>query len=450
MTIFRSLSFVVALAGLGCRDLKVPVELDRCWPVEQCTQATDAGWGTMTWGDYASTLDVPLCAPAQTLVVTTTSATLDVGTSLVDPAQAGPELSLPEALWLAFNRPGPDTILFDATVFKVDAPATITMPQAGQLPRDLVDTCIDGRGRGVIVDWGRPDAGSVAHADAIWGVGAGSLQVGLVLLNPPYGQSVHGQVAGCRLATDGETAAVGASSYPALVSGLIGPGNVLFRGVQLSSGVMRGNYINYDPLTGAQFGDDATVQVSGSNGIIEDNVLSGLFVSLFYSGEVTIRNNWVGVTPSGVRLRTRAGGVTISSYAGPITMTTASATVGPGNVITAGVTGISGIGAGRLRITRNRIFGNQNGIEYSQASPLAAPTISAADQGVVRGTCATTGHVEVFADSGNQGEQFIGETDCATGTWSLPFIRPSLPNVTATLTDPQGHTSRFSEPLLVP
>lgn len=425
----------------ACRDGKLVVELDRCWPSTRCSQPPpDAGPGPLEWGVYAATLPVPACPDAPTLVVSTIEDQLDTGSTISDPAAAGAELSLAEALWIAFNRSGPDTILFDAEIFKVDAPATIFMPQRRPLPQDLIETCIDARARGVIVDWGQPDESTMVRADAIWGVGAGSLEVGLVFLHPPYGQTVQGQMAGCRFATDGLVAARG-SPFVITATGTLGPGNVVLQGAMINAGVMRDNFVNYDPLTGIQFGGDAMVQVVDGASLIQANVFSGVFVSLFRSGQVTFRHNWVGVTPSGISLRTAPGGVAISGYG-----TEPRATIGPANTITGGATGVSSNIDGPVRITKNLIFGNEIGIW----STLAAPAITTIESGMVRGTCPRDGHIEVFGDRGNQGEFFLGETDCTNGAWSLTFAAPMLPFVTATLTDTQGHTSSFSEPFSLP
>jgi PKD repeat protein len=76
---------------------------------------------------------------------------------------------------------------------------------------------------------------------------------------------------------------------------------------------------------------------------------------------------------------------------------------------------------------------------------LAAPTITQAScQGPISGTACANCTVDIFSDSADEGRVFEGTiTANAGGTFSWND-KPNGPNVTATATQPAGHTSSFS------
>jgi len=65
-------------------------------------------------------------------------------------------------------------------------------------------------------------------------------------------------------------------------------------------------------------------------------------------------------------------------------------------------------------------------------------TVPPDDNGVVR-----NGTVEVFTDSGAQGETFAGRAQAVNGVWSLEIETGQALNITATMTDTDGNTSAF-------
>ena len=108
------------------------------------------------------------------------------------------------------------------------------------------------------------------------------------------------------------------------------------------------------------------------------------------------------------------------------------------------------------RISRNSISGNAiEGISLLGGNGGAIPPEGSFDGGVAAGTSTMPAGtiVQVFADSVDQGELFLGETPTAfDGSWSIDTLLPGLPapfQATATATDPvTGSTSEFG--LLTP
>ncbi len=133
--------------------------------------------------------------------------------------------------------------------------------------------------------------------------------------------------------------------------------------------------------------------------------------------------------------------------------------IGPGNIIAFNkkhgifLDGLGSTnGAHFNTITANSIFSNeQKGIALDAQSneQIQAPVITGYSGGTVTGTALPDAHIEIYSDDEDEGKFFEGEsaTD-ATGafTWTGP-IRGRY--VTATVTNGNGSTSEFSQPLLV-
>lgn len=377
---------------------------------------------SMPWGTYAASLDVPACPPGAPLLVNTTEEGVDG--DFTDPAQTGPTLSFLQALRIATNRSGPDTITFDADVFPLRNPGVIRLSGDAKLTY-LQQTCIDGRDRGVIIEW----ATSNSCTDCIWGLTNDSLQVGLTLRSAPGPLSVRGgsQVAGCFL--DGE--------FPSadVANGTVGPGNVLTGTlgciVRFDDSTVKGNFFGYDPTTQTRMkpGLQAGLQLFGNAEVAENTFSSAVglqFVAPFLPATTTIRKNIfendVGTISSGIVV------------------------FGPDNVVRAGV-GLTISERARVRITRNSITGARQWLPYPLGAPVDPPTITSVSTDLVTGTCPVAGLVELFADPKDQGEQFLAESPCVQGAkWEIVVKVPPTGFVTATLTDSQHRTSAFSLP----
>ena len=124
-------------------------------------------------------------------------------------------------------------------------------------------------------------------------------------------------------------------------------------------------------------------------------------------------------------------------------------TIGPGNMITTNMYGISFRADSTIRntITQNSITGNDDtGFDFydTGTSELSRPTITSVSVLSVHGTAVPNATVEIFSDPEDEGQIYEGTTTADVSgnfTW---IGTVSGPNVTATATDETGNTSGFS------
>ncbi|MBW2735777.1 MAG: right-handed parallel beta-helix repeat-containing protein, partial [Deltaproteobacteria bacterium] len=410
----------------------------------------DASPAPTPWGTYAAALPVKACLGEVTLEVNTTTPELDGGDTLNDPAQAGETLSLPEALTIAANHSERVAIHFALSVFPVEAPGLIALAAQCSLP-DLENVCVDGRERGVIIDFGvrvgnGPSCTLRLKQDA--------LVVGLELRYLPWQVSVDAgaQIAGCRLNTDGYEATPGEPETLTATGGaLIGPGNsfggtygVVFK--QRGMATVRGNTFGFDPATGALFFNQYGVRISSlallsGRLLIKENVFRSnggvsIWMGLGQGSTVQILNNrfergeddtspgWAGVS-------------SVASFGGEIVIGPNNEFVGLDAAIMLDVVGSV------PTITRNRISNCTKSIvlENSKVTP---PTITRATPTFVEGGCQGEGGlVELFGDNADHTIAYVGNASCESGTWRYNGALVA-PKVTVTLTTLEG-TSVFSD-----
>ncbi len=102
----------------------------------------------------------------------------------------------------------------------------------------------------------------------------------------------------------------------------------------------------------------------------------------------------------------------------------------------------------RNTISRNRITANGQAIILVEGGNnlLPAPVLTSVTRNEAIGSAAARQTIQVFADSTNQGEIFLGETVTdASGGFHLDFdSTPERPYVTAIATDAEGNSSAFS------
>ncbi|RKY81718.1 hypothetical protein DRQ07_03275, partial [candidate division KSB1 bacterium] len=128
-------------------------------------------------------------------------------------------------------------------------------------------------------------------------------------------------------------------------------------------------------------------------------------------------------------------------------------TIGPDNVIRFngryGVE-ISDSGAGRILITENSITKNDSGgivLKSGANNSLSSPVITQYDPAA--GTAPPNSVVEIYSDSGNQGEKFEAKVNAdANGNWTWNGTAAG-PYLTATASDINGNTSSFSYPYFI-
>jgi hypothetical protein len=215
-------------------------------------------------------------------------------------------------MFIASLHAGAETILFEEATFPADAPATIHLGEQTGLPIAPGTLCIDARHRGVVLDFGADTGCSVG---CMLHVGAGSLLVGLTLLNIPYElePGTDTQVAGCRFGTDGLALHQAAFSrfwaIDAYSGSHIGPGNVIASGItgvrNLSVGVtIEGNYFGVDVLTRRLVGEGLGIDFEPvgdlESSVIANNVFAtpqGAIRANY--GQGVIRGNLVGVDRDG-------------------------------------------------------------------------------------------------------------------------------------------------------
>ncbi len=226
---------------------------------------------------------------------------------------------------------------------------------------------------------------------------------------------------------------------------------------------VRDNFFGYDPITRQALPDIVVPGISfAAAAVLEGNVFTALRLegnrnAMTPAGPlavpVIVRHNYFGVDAEGKPFGS-------SQFSGVQFWTTTDIplTFGPDNTVQ-GANGpaLSVWNAGQVEISKNAITKNFQGIVFFSdtgtpvPSSIAAPTITSGDAAHVEGTCATPGRVEVFADTGAQGETYLGSIDCdGLSPWSVSGAIPTGRNVTATLTTAAPQTSAFSNALWVP
>lgn len=233
---------------------------------------------------------------------------------------------------------------------------------------------------------------------------------------------------------------LGNQRHGALILGdgnIIGPSNI-FAANQLSGLLLEGdntfiheNAIQHNARSGM------CVKGNGST-IISNTVQLNEAIESPWDGFDAQRDDCVivgGIVLSGT-IQTLIRGNTISDNAAP---------------------GITIAGGSRNRLSRNSITANldrgvllQNGANEN----TVAPTIQMVSRTDVQGIACPGCQVEVFADPGNQGREFLGvvQTSSDNGEFSLPITGSTLAtlHITAISTDSRGNSSAFAEWVVVP
>lgn len=403
----------------------------------------------MTLGAWAASLDVPPCSDGGVLVVDTLEDEMDgVLGLLVDRGSAGERLSFREALHLSANRPGPDTILFDAELFPPSAPAKLVLNPSLPLPDRVDSVCIDGRSRGVVLDWSDT---STCQGCPFW-LAENSLLVGLDLRPSPFELNLHGsQVAGCRISTLVSTKArPGAVIGPGNILSALGGGSALVVEPALTSPLVevRGNWFGHDPLRGTSI-ELGSALLSWGPLVVRDNVVAHgqlHFINRKAGQQGLIQSNSFGALLDGGALSSATGHSAGVLLEGP------GWAFGPGNVLRGSGRGVSLVGesdgglAG-IQAKQNSISGTGYGIRLLGADAGVAPILGV-QEGIAHGRCDSPGEVELFADPAGEGELFLGKALCVDGGWTLA-VPPTPPGyqLTTTFTDSQrAVTGPFSAP----
>jgi len=421
------------------------------------------------WGRWTQALAIAPCAVGAELVVNTTGQELEGGSTLADPANAGSTLSFVEAITIAVNRGGTNTILFDPAVFPIENPTPIQLDGTVSFPMSQAQgTCIDGRGRGVVIEW----SGGGDMPLSVWGLGTGSRMIGLTLLGVPFEISVFdAEVAGCRIDTDGFAIRNAVNGRPwslETTRSEFGPGNVM-AGSTLrawSDSIIHDSYFGVDPITRATFESSTGIHAESSHvkltgcefavGYVGVDANPGGFDPLF---DFLASDNVFGpVTPGhgGVGLR-------IANHVG---------TLGPGNQFTGLEDGLFIMADARMLVVENSFSVNSTGVRLFGPSALRrntfhgnttaaitsglaliAPELTTVSNNHVAGTCSVDGTIELFLDDAGQAGEYLGEAPCVAASgfsWDAGVGLASGLAVTATLTDVTPQTSALSQPVTIP
>ena len=206
-----------------------------------------------------------------------------------------------------------------------------------------------------------------------------------------------------------------------------------------SGGILVGNGASVNWIGGTKPGESNLI--SGNNGY-------GIY--LFTSGTDSnrIEGNWIGTDVDGnAPLPNTSGGICI--YSGP-----KYNQIGPSNTIRYNFDGICIQQYDSTlynRITQNSISNNTRSgiIFFSGANGGIAPPSLFWNGSEATGNTVADGIVEIFSDSSSQGRIYEGAvTADGSGLFSWSGM-PGGPFITATVTDPSGNTSEFSQPATV-
>lgn len=199
-------------------------------------------------------------------------------------------------------------------------------------------------------------------------------------------------------------------------------------------------------------------EIEGDGNVISANGVDGVFI-IENTDNILVKGNLIGTDSSGtLDLGNARNGVLFNSGS-------TNSIVGDGseegaNVIAFnGEDGVTVIGSttGPVLINQNSIFSNgQEGIHLNSGGNggLVAPTIlTILPDGTVYGSAEPSAYIQLYADSLNEGQQFLDATVTnSNGQWIIDAsefdIDPGLVNITATQTVTDS-TSEFSTPFAI-
>jgi hypothetical protein len=343
-----------------------------------------------------------------------------------------------------------DTISFDPEVFPSDAPATISL-SSGLPALEQGYLTIDASNVGVILDGSNITTPEFVHGIVI--ASDHNIIRGL--------QIVRFTDAGVALSAGSQYSVVGGDRR--IGNGPVGQGNLIsgnLFGIGMweattSHNTIQGNYIGVTLDGTAAWGNvnDGIHSNGAAQNLIKDNIIGGngafgVMMCCVSDGGNVVTENWIGVTPDGIPLGNRAGGITVDR--------TRHNDIGPGNKIA------FNLGDGIAfwdnvpynTVTQNSIHDNDGrGIVITNPDPSTPqpPTILnfGLQAGVVSGMACANCIVEIFSDGGDEGAIYEGQAVAdENGEFILEKGAPHTgPFLTATAMNPDGSTSEFSPPV---
>lgn len=223
---------------------------------------------------------------------------------------------------------------------------------------------------------------------------------------------------------------------------------------------IRNNYFHHND-TGMTLDGMAVDSITENNVIsgnrFEANTKAGIFVREAYQNQI-LGNNLQGNLGSGLDIRKATGNhveantITASGAHGVIVSDSAKQNFFLRNTIqnnkSYGI-GVSGATPTGNRWSQNLIFGNGLGGIQSGTQLLAAPVLQTVTGNSVTGQAKAGVTIEIFADSGAQGQFFVGQTT-AGGDGQFTFTSNTgwnATNITAIAVDGTSNASPFSAAL---
>ena len=392
--------------------------------------------------------------------------------------------SLRNALELAMESDGPDSIRFNIPItdpgYNADAGTWMITPTNtmvvtandlvidGASQADFIGSDANPVGPEIVIDGRLAPGGSGFYFITCRSIVVQNLVVTNFAENLDFNGSDFITVAGCYLGTDalgqsaGETSGLGLYAYDCrnvtVGADTKSRGNLISgntnRDILLGScsncriennriGVDRTGQMplhrGYEALT-VQSGSDSTViignQVAGTN----------FSIRLLHAAHTTIRNNTINTDSTFQKDLGDGAGMLFQDRSNDNLILENNISFCQRAIVIADT-------SLRNTISKNRITGNQQAVILNEGgnNMISAPVLTAATRDGVFGTAGPNQTVQVFADSTNQGEIFLGETTSdASGAFHLDFDHtPERPNVTAIATDAEGNSSAFSWAMMV-
>jgi hypothetical protein len=404
--------------------------------------------------------------PAPVLLVTTAADENDLSSGSANVADAGPLLSLREAIELANNHVGPDSILFSPDVFPIGGATPITLaltsgPDSALPSITDADTTIVGDGR-VEILWNQSQAPATA-ALLIEGDRTTLQQLAMsVTTGPPIWPAyfLHAVLAQ-RVVLAGTTIgaeAAGTYNAHAYMDGSLEPWiyDCSFRGSAINALMLRAaNFARVErsvlELTTNANGGGILIDASGGVSLLDNTVRghSGCGVRLNSATQALVaRTSIEGNGLDGISISGGSDNLIEENY-----------------ILANGKNGVSMVyWTYRNQIRRNSIAGNALAaisIERNVAtdvggnSDIRPPVVDvvAADHvsGQAGPSCSAAAAdqlfvVEVFWDNADEAANYLGAIDVSACQWSLQIAVPAGGFVSATITNQAGDTSALSSP----
>lgn len=245
-------------------------------------------------------------------------------------------------------------------------------------------------------------------------------------------------------------------------------GNVIIIGG--SGNRIAGNIVEYSNSHGILLESGSSNRIGGPDPLAGNTIIankgSGVLVKGPNAFNNIIQGNWIGEKPDGSVQPNQGHGIHLvdqtsgTLIGGTSTFNTSAGTIlAPApNIISHNLgygVEVTGSGSVANSILHNSIYANElGGIRTANNGneEIPPPTEVLYSAGTATGevdleTAPAGSRVQLFSDSDLQGEIFLGEAEVLPGgSWTVTGLAAApLPNINATVTDPDGNTSEFAQ-----